>query len=444
MYSQRLTEPQLRNAPFAFFLLCLYTASVLIRPHEFSIETSQMQFTRYFAIASFLALFLTLRPIRFTPQLIMLLILTPLIMISAYLNGWGTAGLIQSERLFVNSIIPFFLFSSLIATPGRQRTIMYLSLLAALIMVVNGHVQQASFDGQFGYGVGDSKTVNGEEMRITYLGFFSDPNDLGMFLTMNIPFAVYFSARSSKLLKIGFAAIVPVLVYGIYMTRSRGTLLAGLGIAAAYFLISRASTKLIITLAVAAPFVATLLSSYGGLTAADASVDGRLEAWYAGIHMLANNPVFGIGMGNFVEEHVRVAHNSYIHVAAELGVPGYSLWGGVIVLNLLAAYRLVREYDRGNLDDGSVVITEGLAEELELNKTMLFSIIAFAIAAFFLSRQYVLTMFIFLGLQTANLIRIENHIPEMSEHFSMKAIVKAMGIAWIIIIAVYLTLKLAL
>jgi len=371
----------------------------------------------------------------------MLMGLLPLIMISAFLNGWGTGGIDQSGRLLVSSIIPFFLYSTLVCTPGRQRVLMLVSLIAALIMVVNGHVQQANFDGFSGIGVGRSTTVGKDEMRITYLGFFSDPNDVGMLLAMNIPFAAYFYTRSAASLKLVMIVIIAILLYGVYMTGSRGTILSVVGVIVAYHFINHASTKLIILGALGAPFIATLLSTFGGLGTGDGSVDGRLDAWYAGIQMLIHNPVFGIGMGNFFEEHGLVAHNSYIHVASELGIPGYSLWSGILLTNMLASFKLIKNQANQSNSDNSIHLPDEYREELMLNKSLFFSMIGFMIAAFFLSRQYVLTMFIFVGLQTGSLLRIIDLNPAMGDCFSTKSFFRAIGFAWLLIIAVYVALK---
>ena len=206
----------------------------------------------------------------------------------------------------------------------------------------------------------------------------------------------------------------------------------------------RTSTRLIIIGAISAPFVATLLSNFGGMDASEGSIDGRLEAWYAGMQMLIHNPIFGIGMGNFIEEHVRVAHNSYIHVASELGIPGYSLWAGVLVTNMLASFKLIKEPAESQVGENGQALSDEYQDELVLNKTLFFAMIGFMIAAFFLSRQYVLTMFIFVGLQTASLSRIIKLNPALSYYFSAKSIVRAIGIAWCIIVAVYIALKVGL
>ena len=134
-----------KNAGLAFFFLFLYTISVLIRPHEFSLATSNYFFIKVFAILAFAFTLISLRPFKFLPQHYMLLGFTPLIMISAFLNGWGTGGIVEAQKFFVASIIPFFLYSNLITSISRQKLLMYVSLAASLIMIYNGYLQQSFF-----------------------------------------------------------------------------------------------------------------------------------------------------------------------------------------------------------------------------------------------------------------------------------------------------------
>ena len=435
-----------KNAGFAFFFLILYTVSVLIRPHEFSLATSNYIFIKIFAILAFSFTLIALRPIKLLPQHYMLLGFTPLIMISAFLNGWGGGGIVEAQKFFISSIIPFFLYSSLITSISRQKTLMYVCIIAALFMVYNGYLQHASFDGQMGYGLGDSVSVGREEMRITYLGFFGDPNDLGMFLVMNLAFLAYFFSEKGKLNKILMPVIFIIFCYGVLITGSRGTILGLLGVISIYYFFKKAGAKLILLGIVMAPIAATLISKFGGMSGADdESANGRLEAWYAGIQMLIGNPVFGVGKGNFMDHHGLVAHNSYIHVAGEMGVPGYSLWGGMIVLSMLVAYRIHKEFSVWDNADISQDTKDLYTSELKMNQAMFYSMIGFMITAFFLSRQFTLLLFIFLGMLTASHIRLIKIRPELKEIlYNGKFVFKCMGYSWIIIIAVYMALKVGL
>ena len=48
----------------------------------------------------------------------------------------------------------------------------------------------------------------------------------------------------------------------------------------------------------------------------------------------------------FIVDRPQVAHNTYLHVLAELGVPGLVLFGALLVAGLLAAWRAAREFAR--------------------------------------------------------------------------------------------------
>jgi O-antigen ligase len=440
----RIIPTQEKNANFAFFFLVLYSIAVLIRPHEFSIETSRYVVIKVFAILAFLFTLTSLRPIKIMPQHYMLFCFAPLIMISAFLNGWGMGGITEAQKFFVASIIPFFLYSSLITSISRQKLLMYVSIAAALVMVYNGHIQQQSFDGTFGYGLGGSLTMGRAEMRITYLGFFGDPNDLGMFLVMNIAFLGYFYSEKGAFNKLLMLIIFGLICYGVLMTGSRGTILGVLGVISFYFLFKKAGARLILFAVIMAPIVATLLSKFGGLSSSGSSANGRLEAWYAGILMLINNPIFGIGKGNFMDYHELVAHNSYIHVAGEMGVPGYSLWGGAIVLTMLASFRIIKEFTNWSDDNVTEETKIAYAAEIKINQTLFFSMLGFMITAFFLSRQFSLLLFIFLGMLTASHIRLLKLRPELKHLFNKDMVIKSMSYCWIIIIAVYMALKVGL
>lgn len=99
-------------------------------------------------------------------QHVMVFLLLPVIIVSAVMNGYGMKGISQSELFIVSSVIPLFLYSSLISSIKRHHIIMIVCIIAALLMVHNGHVQRNSFDG-FGW-TGTQYVGDG---RITYLGF---------------------------------------------------------------------------------------------------------------------------------------------------------------------------------------------------------------------------------------------------------------------------------
>jgi O-antigen ligase len=90
------------------------------------------------------------------------------------------------------------------------------------------------------------------------------------------------------------------------------------------------------------------------------SLRTRLVLWRAAVSMMTTNPVFGVGIGGFYElsrsyapamlETViwrphENAHNYFIQVLAELGIPGFVLFVSVIALSLRELWRRVASDD---------------------------------------------------------------------------------------------------
>lgn len=96
-------------------------------------------------------------------------------------------------------------------------------------------------------------------------------------------------------------------------------------------------------------FVGEFDKEYSGVHKA-----GRVYIWKNSFKMIADNPIFGVGLGNFKESYaeyipsdveeirkVSSAHNDFIDIAANTGIPGFvffaALWIAVI-------YRLWKSY----------------------------------------------------------------------------------------------------
>ena len=107
--------------------------------------------------------------------------------------------------------------------------------------------------------------------------------------------------------------------------------------------------------------------------------------------MLKGSPIWGVGFGMFADQHGRVAHNSFVHTFAELGVVGYFLWLGALVVTFQGLARLRRLAD--DLPYGE--------EFTELASATRLALVGFLASALFLSRGYSPTLFIVLGIATA-------------------------------------------
>ena len=69
------------------------------------------------------------------------------------------------------------------------------------------------------------------------------------------------------------------------------------------------------------------------------SSDHRIEMWTEGFEMVTQNPVFGIGRGNFQKYTGKlIAHSSPTEIMGETGVIGLLAWIGIIYLGFKSLY----------------------------------------------------------------------------------------------------------
>ena len=117
------------------------------------------------------------------------------------------------------------------------------------------------------------------------------------------------------------------------------------------------------------------------------SAKHRVDMWIEGVEMVQQNPVFGIGKGNFLSYTGRlIAHNSSIEIMGETGLPGLFFWIGLIYISLKNVFSYVQESeDEGNR---SYAIALGL------------SVIGYIISSMFVTLEYE-TFYFLLGLCAA-------------------------------------------
>ena len=112
----------------------------------------------------------------------------------------------------------------------------------------------------------------------------------------------------------------------------------------------------------------------------------RLAIWSDGMSYFKESPIYGIGPRNFVNMHISTAHNSYLLVAAELGIVGFFLWMGMLVVTLIQLNRIPKVVGASN----PVLARWATALKISLGGYMFTS--------FFLSRAYELPLFMLLGM----------------------------------------------
>lgn len=220
------------------------------------------------------------------------------------------------------------------------------------------------------------------------MGFLTDPNDFGQAIVMALPFLIggYVASKKTRsLLIVGIGFVISM--YTIYLTHSRGALL-GIG-ALLFFGIKRrlgtVKTAILLGLMAAASTAASGLAGGREFSTDEESAGGRIDAWSEGLKMLLSHPIFGIGYGNFLDYHSYTAHNTFVLCFSELGLTGYFIFIGMLVLTFKNLNRAI-EF----LPDGS--------EEKKWAALHRTSLVGFLTCAFFLSRTYVPNLYILFAL----------------------------------------------
>jgi O-antigen ligase len=251
-----------------------------------------------------------------------------------------------------------------------------LKLLAIMLIVVNALQTEGQlrfyllfFLGCFVLFPVRGTLVGGDDIagRAVWNYIYSNPNDLAALsvLALGVALAFMFSTPSRTMVSLGagFSAILLLVV--ILLTQSRGAfigLVAGMGPAIIWLGLKRwrrlvfATGILALVISVAIP--ATVWERLSGIekltsasTIAQADPEGSAEERFAiqkvGWQIFLDNPVFGIGLGAYTLENARYSpvlgtkdtHNTYLKLAAEVGLPGLTLWCVLAWSVLRYAYR---------------------------------------------------------------------------------------------------------
>jgi hypothetical protein len=421
------------NSSFGFFLLCVYAALVLIRPHEWPAVNIEFSILRTILIATFIAYLIGVRPKTWNAQCtIMVLMFFSMLLSEVRAFRYFSDLSIVLDWIYSN-IIPFLLFLGFLISIRRQRVILFISIAACLVMVQHAYVQINSPTGE-----GWAETViyrydTGKEMiQVRYIGIFNDPNDMGMFLVMNVPIAAYFMVTAKgMLMRLASFGTLCLMLVGVYWTGSRGSLVGLMAVFFSFFYIRYGKIKSIILAGITLPAVLVLMGTSRAISKDDDSALQRLTAWYEGIQMLKHRPLFGFGKGRFLEYHPKVAHNSYVTMMAELGTVGYVLWMMFVILIFFMLIRIIKMPQEKESGD------DRLKQERTLSIYLMVSIIGYCTTAFFISRSFIMFFYIFAAMVAAAFFRVNSTYPQFDLSFKGKDLFKVFLLSVMSLIALY-------
>jgi O-antigen ligase len=416
-------------------LFAFYLSLYFLRLHEYRPETAQTSIL-FVTLLACLAIYL------FKKEKNLNVIQTPFLLgfiiaaILSHVSMFYMQGAINTADELVRLAALYFISCALFVDKERLEFYFKLMAVCALVMTMHG-IHQFHFGGTGWTGI---KLYRGEQVR--YLGVFNDPNDMGMLLVIAVPMILYLLNKSKNfILKFYWILVLATILYGIYLTGSRGTLLGLLAIMFIYVFLRMSKAFAIASFVIILP-VAFALTQLSTISSDDASSAGRIDAWGEGIQMLKSNPVFGVGHGLFKDHHHIAAHSSYVEVFSETGLVGYFFWLGFVSMSLYGLYRFSFKFSLPDQDTVSAVDAKKLADYKSLSTALVFSLVAFMVTAFFISRSMQPLLFILCAMSAGLFFQIRQHYPDFMQLTFSSTFRICMFSTLLSVLFVYITIRL--
>lgn len=249
----------------------------------------------------------------------------------------------------------------------------------------------------------------GLAVRITWQGLdgiFLE-GDLGPTVLMVVPFIVLLArTEASPLLRVSMWSLAIAGVASAALTYNRATAVAFCAMALVFLWRYRRAVWVLLSglsvLVVMSAWFATspyaerfrnALAELGGT--ATGSVTERFQLWRVGFSIVSTHPFFGVGPGRYagevgdVTENLRgmAAHNTFVQIAAETGLPALVLFVALFALVMISAQKASRAEHRLSAEStGGAIQT---------------SLVVYIVAGLFVSRHDMAMAYILAGWSAA-------------------------------------------
>jgi len=346
----------------------------------------------------------------------------------------------ESGDYFFRICLFYFLLVTTINTPQRFRRYMVwlvvlVTVLAALPLLQHHGVidlpgLEAVLDRESDVNIGDASYVE----RLCGPGIFNDPNDLCLILVLGILMSVYLrDTGTSGLGRYLYLGSVPVFLYALTLTRSRGGLLTLAAGFLGYFGSRFGGKKAVLILMLCAPLAMLLFSGrQTDIKLSGGTSQDRVNLWREGMVLFKQYPLFGIGMDKYADNMGLVAHNSFVHAYVELGFLGGTCFLTVFAFSLRTLHSL---QDDNNLRKESL---------LWRSRDLLTGAFCGFVAGFFsLSRCYFVPTYMLFGLATSYFNLIEGKRTGKAETMDQKTLLRYLGISMVALLGLHLFMRLA-
>ena len=341
--------------------------------------------------------------IRATPQLKLILGMLALALITIPFSVWPSGSLQFIAEVYLKNVVFVYLLAQTARSPRNARVISGALVAGSAILVIAMLI-----------GFGPQVTYKADPSR-TSIGGSYDPNDMALLFIVSIPFAVFMLKDARPRNRALLIAAIALMMIGMVKTGSRGGFVGLIVIAGLILIRSSAQFRRYSVAAIAAGILLFALAAPPTYwerinTIVNYEDDynikenvGRLVVWRTGLKMVAAHPLTGVGISGFQTAYrtfsnskVEISpHNSFLQVAAELGVFGFLLFTAIIFVSIHGARR-IRKLARQGKEDAELI---WMASAVEVG------FIGFVVSAFFLTHAYTAIFCFLAGISAALLAR---------------------------------------
>jgi len=362
-----------------------------------------------------------------SPKIWALVFLGLSVVLSIASSGWISGGL---QALYDFLPLPFaFLVAALNFKTKRHLQIVTITMtIGCAYFIAHGAYDLRN-------GIDPSLYLYGTAplLRLRGLGVVHDPNDFAQVMVALLPCTFLFKKKSfvASLFCVGIP--LAVLLTGLFLTHSRG---AAVAIMVMIAVASRRKFGNVPAIILAGCIFASSLALgwSGGRDVSMEAGSDRMDAWSTGFELIKAHPLVGVGFMQFAENNSGLtAHNTVVVCAAEIGIPGFIFWvmflfstlrEGVALGNVFTRTKdldaakvspsessgvMLNQFETATvnpgLPPGSTIALYGPGlSEADLRRTtrlLVYALIGFLSAGWFLSRAMSMWLFLLTGMITA-------------------------------------------
>lgn len=254
-------------------------------------------------------------------------------------------------------IVIYYLVVNNVHSLEQLKRIVWAVLVSAAVVTAYGFYQYI-----YGIDISAFEWVDGEQfpdLKVRVFSTLQNPNLLAGFLVMIMALAAGLALRGAHSVprRLAFAIFIGLLGVCLVLTYSRGAWLSVLAVIGVYGMLHNRRIfwlLLLIPAAVLPAHDAVLERLLSIINPTDTSSTLRIALWESTVAMIMDRPLLGIGWGAywlvypeydfFVQDagtKIFHAHNLYLQIAAEIGIPGFVAFLTVMAGHARLAARLI-------------------------------------------------------------------------------------------------------